>query len=296
MSVLSNPQGTPERVWSLVAGLAIFGGSAPRATYDGLLNPGYRKGGAEIQAKDTLAANANGAALSLKLVESGNYEARLLIEPPRDFATFADHVHDHLRALSSGDSDAPILEAFAWIAAQSDFHGGIEWLYGLSREEFADRANSALTGEDEDGKPMNTTKLPAWRRWLAFLGLGVKLPFDSVPDFPSPINRILRELTRSGFTAGIVMDAEQFVTWIAGTMPYLDRGRLYTQACQRIGHTPSPGRLSPLLSTALRDLHDEQAIHLSVSGDATDVVRLTEDSAHAIKAFTAVGIFPGTTG
>jgi hypothetical protein len=51
-------------------------------------------------------------------------------------------------------------------------------------------------------------------------------------------------------------------------------------------------RLSPLLSLALRDLHDAQSIRLVPSGDAAERVRLTEDAAHQIDAFTTVIIFP----
>ena len=68
MSVLSSPQGTPERVWSLVAGLVALGGETDRETFDALLNPGYVKDGEQVRAKDTLAANALGAASSLGVV------------------------------------------------------------------------------------------------------------------------------------------------------------------------------------------------------------------------------------
>lgn len=295
MSVLSNPQGTPERVWSLVAGLAAIGGSAPRATYDALLNPGYLKDGSEMRANDLLAANANGAARSLKLVDAGRDEATLLIEAPADFGALADLVHDRLTGLAAGETDAPILEAFAWVAAECDRHGGVDWLYQAGREEFADLANAALVGEDDDGKIMNSTKAVAWRRWLAFLGLGIVMPLDRTPDFPTPVDRILRELTRAGIAPNTNMGAEAFVTLMAGRMPYLDRGRLFLQACQRIGHNPAPRRLSPLLSVALRDLHDERKIRLNPLGDAAERIRLTADNAHEIDAFSSVTIFPVVT-
>jgi hypothetical protein len=292
MSVLSNPQGTPERVWSLIAGLAAIGKSAPRSTYDGLLNPGYLKDGIESRAQASLAANAHGAALSLGLVEAGRDSAKLLIEPPSDFAAFADHIHDHLATLSTADVDSPILETFAWVMANTDRNRGTHWIYQLRSKEFADQADSAILGEGEAGQAMNPTKLPAWRRWLAFLGLGVPLPTEEILEFPTPIERILRELARGKLASGTVLGAEEFVTWIARRMPYLDRGRLYVQACKRISHVPAAGRLSPLLSAALRDLHDEGAIQFTVSGDATDRVRLAEENTHAFDAFTAVTIFP----
>lgn len=292
MSVLSNPQGTPERIWSLVAGLSALGGSAIRSTYDGLLNPGYSKDGVELRAKDTLASNAHGAALSLKLVEAGREQATLTIASPASFDSFADHVHDRLAGLTAGDTDAPILEAFAWVVAESDKRGGMEWIYQTGRDEFADLANAALIGEDDDGKIMNSTKAVAWRRWLAFMGLGLAMPLERAPDFPTPVERIVRELQRAGIAGGTVLLAGEFVALLASRMPYLDRGRLFNQACQRIGHSPAAGRLSPLLSVGLRDLHDEGTLQLRVSGDAAERVRLSEDSAHAIDAFSTVVVFP----
>ena len=292
MSVLSNPQGTPERVWSLVAGLAAVGGSTERAAYDSLLNPGFSKDGIEIRAKDSLSGNAHGAALSLKLVEAGRDQATLLIESPLNFAAFADHVHDRLIGLSSGEIDAPILEAFAWIAAESDRRGGLDWMYQSGREEFADLANGALVGEDDDGRIMNPTKVVAWRRWLSFLGLGIALPFERTPDFPTPADRVTRELRRAALAANTSLPAGEFMSLIAARMPYLDRGRLFNQACARIGHVPATGRLSPLLSIALRDLHDEGTISLKPSGDAAERLRLSEDSAHPIDAFSTVISFP----
>jgi hypothetical protein len=234
MSVLSSPQGTPERVWSLVAGLVALGGETDRQTFDALLNPGYVKDGEQVRAKDTLAANALGAASSLGVVEAGRDTARLTADIDlHDISAFADYVHDRLSSLKSGDLDSAILEAYSWLGAESDRKGSLGWIYDLGRDQFADDANAALVGEDEDGRLMNTTKVVAWRRWLTFIGLGVPLPIPNTPDFPSPTARAARELERAGVEPGTIMPAEQFLTLLAGRMPYLDRGRLFTQACQR---------------------------------------------------------------
>ena len=294
MSILSNPQGTPERVWSLVAGLSAYGGKTSRSAYDGLLNPGYIRDGEAVRAASSLAANAHGAALSLNLVEAGREQATLKIDLPSSFTGFSDVVHDRLIALSAGDIDAPILEAYAWMAAESDKQGGLEWIYQLGGPEFADLANSALVAVDATGNGMNSTKLAPWRRWLAFLGLGITMPNDrNSPDYPSPAKRIVRELKRSECDRNSPLKANEFVALLAQRMPYLDRGHLFSQACQRIGHSPLSSRLSPLLSAALRDLHDGAALRLVPSGDAADRVRLSEDSAHPIDAFTTVVLFPG---
>lgn len=289
MTLLSSPQGTPERVWSLVAGLSALGGTLQRATYDGLLNPGFERDGDEVKAKATLAADAHNAALSLNLVESSHDQITLSVTAPQDFIGFADLVHDRLVALESGDADTTILEGFAWIVAESHRQGGVEWIYQSGREEFADKANEGLVG-----KEMNTTKAVAWRRWLTFMGLGITMPNDrNAPDFPSPAARIARELGRSGFPAGTKLPAGELLEVLTRRMPYLDQGRLFMQACQRMAYASTNARLSPLLSTALRDLHDDNTLQLVPSGDAAERVRLNEDSAHAIDAFTSVILFPG---
>jgi hypothetical protein len=289
MSLLSSPQGTPERVWSLVAGLSALGGTSSRGAYDDLLNPGFERDGAEVKAKATLAADAHNAALSLGLVEIDRNQVSLAVPLPSDFAGFADLLHDRLAALEADSADTVILGGFAWMAAESDRQGGVEWIYQMGRDAFADQANTGLSG-----KEMNPTRLPAWRRWLAFLGLGVTMPHDrNAPDYPSPSSRMVRELERSELRVEAQLGANEFVALLARRMPYLDRGRLFNQACQRISHAPIGARLSPLLSSALRELHDDETIRLMPSGDAAERVRLTEDAAHPIDTFTTVTLFPG---
>ena len=289
MTLLSSPQGTPERVWSLLAGLSALGGGAARTTYDALLNPGFEREGGTVKAKPTLAADAHSAASSLKLVETTRDQISLTTAMPDSYVGFADFIHDRLVALDYGAADSVVLEGFAWIMAESDRLGEVEWIYQTSRSDFADRASAGLTDKD-----MNPTKVVAWRRWLSFVGLGVVMPSDrNAPDFPSVSKRLVRELERSETPPGTVLAAADFIALIARRMPYLDRGRLFGQACQRIGHSQNAGRLSPLLSAALREVHDDQTLRLVPSGDAADRLRLSEDPAHSIDAFTTVVFFPG---
>jgi hypothetical protein len=295
MSVLSSPQGVPERVWSLVGGLAGLGGKSDRETLDRLINPGFEKDGILVQAAPKLAGDALGAASSLGLVLIDKGEAHLGDKASAASPIeFSDHVHDILVTLSEEDTDRVLLEGYAWIAAESDRQEDLAWIYELSREEFADKANEGLVGDDEDGRAMNPTKAVAWRRWLLFLGLGVPLPLTHVPDFPSPASRIARELERARVKRGEEMPAGEFLKLLAKRMPYLDGGSLFIQACKRIGHKPKPRRLSPLLSAALRDLHDEQAIVLRPVGDSADMVRLSDDPAHEIQTFNRVRVRPET--
>jgi hypothetical protein len=245
-----------------------------------------------IQSKAELARDTLGAASSLGLVQYDRSEASLCVTVG-SAEELADHLHDHLANLPPGDSNSVLFETYAWLVAESDHRGDLGWVYDLDRKVFADQANLALLGEDEDGRPMNDTKVVPWRRWLAFLGLGVPLPLPNVPDYPSPASRIEREIHRARLPVGEEISAARFLTILAERMPYLDGGRLFIQASQRIGHAPRSHTLSPLLSAALWDLHDEGAIVLRPRGDSADAINLSGDQSHEIQTFNLVEVKRG---
>lgn len=288
MSLLSRPQGTPERVWSLVAGLNALGGDLSHDDFAALINPGFTRGGAQVRAETSLAGDASGAAYALGLAEREGSRVRLTTsDQGRDPLAFADQVHDVLCAASSDDLNSVIFEAYAWLAAESQRRQDLGWLYETGRDAFADMMDSALVGRDEDGRLMNTTKVPAWRRWLRFLGLSVPMPAGLI-DYPSPARRIGIELRRAGATADTVMRAEDFVQRVGQRCPYLDRGRLFAQAAQRSGHAGSPRTLSAVLSCALRDLEAEGLLELRLAGDAADTLSLSGDPSTGSSTFNAV--------
>ncbi|QDP22723.1 MULTISPECIES: hypothetical protein [Bradyrhizobium] len=287
MSVLARPQGSPERVWSLVAGLAALGGRTDRTTFESLINPGYNKAGVMTKTKAELARDTLGAASSLGLVEYNNVEAFLRVDVG-SVDQLADHLHHHLTHLSDEDTNSVLLEAYSWVAVESDRHGNLSWIYELDRKTFADQANSALVGEDEDGRPMNETKLAPWRRWLTFIGLEMPLPLPGNPSFPSPVRRLLKEIRLAGLPIGEEVAGQEFLSIIANCAPYLDGGRLFLQACDRMSHSLKPSTLSPVLSAALWDLHDDGAITLRPRGDSTNAVKLTGDASHKIQNFSLV--------
>ncbi|MFS2108093.1 hypothetical protein ACCC88_00270 [Sphingomonas sp. Sphisp140] len=299
MSLLSSPQGTPERVWSVVAGLHALGGDTDRATFNALLNPGYIKDGEEVRAKDLLAGDASNAASALGLIDLARDQVKLGEGySVTDYAALADHVHDYLVDLPSEDIEATLLEAYAWLAAECDRVGNLGWFYDWPQKDFAEKAGREGRSDTSFKGSINPTNITAWRRWLTFIGLGVPLPLHQTPELPVPTIRLARELERAStsgeISAGAEITAEAFLAFIAKHMPYLDRGRLFVAACQRIGH-PTPARqASPLLSLALRDLHDEGTIRLALAGDAGTHIRLTPDPAHKFQAFTTVIVTPET--
>lgn len=302
MSVLSNPQGTPERVWSLVAGVASLRkdseqrASIKRATLEACFNPGYQNNGRTIEARAEFFNNTFGAATSLSLLEVVDGAVMLCEDvEATSYAALADCVHDRLCCTAmeahTAKPDAVILEAYAWMAARSGQEGDLNWVYDLTRDQFADEANQALA-EDGRERAINTTKIVAWRRWLLFIGLSVPMPRDWV-DYPLPASRLARELCRNGLRAGQALSAQDFLAILSQRLPYLDGGRLFERACQRIGYKRDERRLSALTSGALRDLHDAGVLDLRISGDSPNTIGLSYDPAHAVQTFDEVVILEG---
>lgn len=293
MSILSNPQGTPERVWSLIAGLGALGGRLPRGEFSSILNPGYSAGGQQVAAQATNAANGTGAATALELVERNGDEIQLHdVGELKTPAQLADYVHDFLCSRDEGNIEAVIAEAYAWLVVESHSRRDLGWLYELGAAEFADLVDSGLVGEDEDGRLMNPTKVPAWRRWLLFMGLSVKMPDARLVDYPLPARRIEIEMRRAGVEEQTSMAAGAFVDLLANRCPYLDRGRLFRQACARKGYTADTRTLSAVLSNALRDLSSEGKISLKLSRDTADAISLCPDPTTRSVSFDEVEIWP----
>lgn len=287
MSLLTDTQGTPERVWSALSALASLG-EQPRPELERLLNPGV-KPGLEL-VKTVNIRQVIGAAASIGGIDGDRTSAATdLTTSVLTQTKMADWMHDILCDLEPDHKNAVILETYAWLAARSDKSGSMAWMHEMNAAAFANAAAEGLLGLDDDGDvKMNTSKVVAWRRWLNFLGLAVVLP-SPMQAQPSPAARLQRELVRAG-VAGQTLQAEAFVGLIAERMPYLDRGRLYRQACERLGHPPSNTRLSPMLSVALRDLQDEGVIEMTQVGDAAGIIRLTEDPTHPTDGFLSVHI------
>jgi hypothetical protein len=242
-----------------------------------------------IQTKDELAVDSVGAATSMKLIKIDKGEAQIGV--PQEIATaleLADIVHDRLAALPEEDLDRVLLDTYAWIVAECDRRGEIAWLYEMTGKEFADEAKKGLHPKGATG--MNPTKLPALRRWLSFMGLGVPLPINTSIDFPSPASRLAREIARSDLNEGGEISARDFLTKLSSRMPYLDGGAMFRAVCERIKHKPGERRLSPLFSVALRDLHDEGALRLRPRGDSADSIRLAPDPAHEVQTFNTIQI------
>lgn len=279
----------------MLAGLAVFGDQS-RDELEAILNPGSLKPDVATPVNIANVRQVISAASSLGAVGGDRSSTTTDVGLPvlADEVAIGDWVHDKLCALGPESKDAVILEAYAWLSAKSGQMGSTSWIYELGPDAFADAAAAGLVGEDDDGgKRMNREKVVAWRRWLTFLGLAVAMP-SPWPAQPAPTARIAREIARSN-VYGSEMAAGDFLNLLARRMPYVDRGHLYLQACDRLGWHPDERQLSPILSTALRELHDEGAMKLAQLGDSPDVVALSADQTHLVRGFDSVSFSQGSS-
>lgn len=294
MSLLSDTQYTPQRIYSLLQLLEAEGG---QATFESILTwmkPKSR--GYDLRGGDndhTSIRQLIGAASSLEFVTSPALNVYSLARPaPSDIGSFADEVHDHLVSVDEDDADAIVLEAFAAMVVLTEAEQGTGWLEAGGPERAA-RMDKAVrpAKPNKDGKVhdrFNSTKWAPWARWMAFLGLGLTLPTGEF--FPYPVQRLERELMRrvsSG--ADPVMDVTDVMRMVAERMPYLDGGRFFEESARRASLPSLYSTVSRVLSGALRDLNDDGRIRLQPVGDETEMYQLTREP-HSIGAFKTMTI------
>lgn len=295
MSMLSSTQGTSERVWSLIALLREHDGKISRAEAAAWLNPEFSKDGQTIGEKAGTFNAVLGAATSMGAVTYVGPELQLNLTCEADtYDQLADWLFRQLTELSPQEKDALFLELFAWMMCESAKRQTSGWLIGMTNSEFADRAEAVLPSGavDDVESRMNSTKVPFVRRWLVFLGLMEELNANPSSEIDMS-RRFRREVSRLGLDREVPIEAEEFLRMMRQKMPFIDGGRMYMDAARRINFTPDPRQLSPLLSEALRDLHDEGMLELNVLGDLSSNLRLHPNATHKVSAFYAVTIKGG---
>ena len=197
----------------------------------------------------------------------------------------ADLTHQRLLELDSEHPDAVLPQAFAFIVARTEQAKGTAWLHAATNKALAEELNTVLPDRADtssEGRRFNEYKFAPFWRWMSLLGIAVDLPGDGVHPYVAP--RLARELANSDLPRGEQISIGQVLEVIAKRMPYLDGGALYNSAAEKLG-MPSQGRaLSPILSTALRDLDEEGALALGARADAAGLVNLADDRLSRIKA------------
>lgn len=286
MSLLSSTQGTPERVWSAIKIVEAEGGRISRDDLWTWLNPAFLVNGVAEQRGGEAERQVAGAASSLELL---TLEARdYVLNAPAlvDYDAYADEVHDRLCRMPAEHPDYVLLETFAWLGLKAD-SAGTEW---AAAGDFADRVEEDLgDAKAGDARRFNDTKQTAWRRWMCFLGLGIQLP-NPVKFQPDVTRRLDIELRRAGLPVGVALPIESVLQSLGQRMPYMDHGALRARTASVASIKNDPKRLSRLMSSALRELHDEGRIELDRRGDAAGYVDLAPDPFHGVKSVLTLKI------
>jgi hypothetical protein len=286
MSLMSDIQGTPERIWGLVKLLAAQGRELPRASIKNWMDP------FDSDPRGTALNNTISACASLGFVDTKAESVCLTIgDVPDNMQAFADRVHTRLKETPSDHGDSVILEVLAWFVARSAREQGTTWVTDYSTSDLCDAIrNDIRVGEDD--KRFNTTRYPRWRDWMSFLGLGVDIPRTGASQtfYPYVTERLVRVLTRLRATLGTdkEIEADDFLKALVGEMPYLDGGVLFEVALQRVKAARAPRQLSPVLSVALRDLQGDGLLELRMHGDARGALNLANDPTEKLQAFRYV--------
>jgi hypothetical protein len=273
MSLLTDTQGSPNRVFGLLRLLSEAGAPIPLETVAGWLTPRNKIGNAEVPRPKDAFGQTLGAARSLNLIEDGT-PVTLSVGVPSTIQEFADLVHRHLSSSTDEDANSVVLKVYAWFVLRADRQvGGLHRI--VSQELVAEIDGAFSRADDKEARTFNTTKLAPWVRWVSFLGLGMDLP--STLFFPSPVERVLRELR--GIAGKMEFDRKldfrDVQRELSMRMPYLDGGALFSEMAERTGWRPKT--VSRVLSSALRELHQEGEIRLTALGDSAKRIPFAND-------------------
>ncbi len=291
MSLLSTPTGRPERVFSLLSLVRSMGGRVKSSDAIEWLAPQYRSAdnsGTESKSKSSERVREFfRVARDLNLLDADADDWISTNKLPDTRRAFARYVHAHLCGLPLEDPDAVLLRAYAWCTAFVESNG-IATIVSMQSGDLASGIDSGLgrKGEDAD-RVFNTTKLPAWKDWMAFIGLG----WSDLPGIngfiPDPSRRIEEEL-QDLFLSTLRTSATDFLSSVAKSLPYLDGGFLFEEAFKKDFTHPPQGQISLLLSQALRSLEQNDILKCEMEGDTRSAISLFPDPLSATSAFSHI--------
>ena len=189
MSILSSPQGRPERIYSLYWSWVAADPDATEEHVRDFVNPGYMRQGSQLLMDKANFANVPGAAqfLNMKKLVAETRSA------PLSYQRLLDQMHNALVALDADDLDAVLLRAFAFFVVKSEQQGNTFW-YIDGASGVVDEISTALNRHSNSAPAMNLTKYTAWRRWMVALGLMVPNPIPSNTEIVDITRRLERTI------------------------------------------------------------------------------------------------------
>lgn len=294
MALLTATQGTPHRIWSLLQILDARGEALSREEIEGWMNPEIHIEGESARSEKSAVGQTIDATAGLGFIDRNAGLLGLSIkEVPKNAEVLADEIYNRLASTAEDDADSVMLEALALVLAKSNAEKACHWASSIARDPLADFLRDYL-GPGHDGKTFdrfNPTKLTSWKRWLEFLGLWRELSHGM--SQPVLTKRLGREVSRIGLATDAEIDAVDFLAKLRVHMPFVDGGRLYEQACERLKLPSKREELSVCFSAALRELDTSGTIKLIRRGDAPGGVSLSRNKFSKIGTFHAVKLLSG---
>lgn len=201
-----------------------------------------------------------------------------------DITAFRQLMTRRILGVTDVDSKNFVFNLFTgWYATMDDE------VLRLSGDRLADSFNQRVY-PGAQSQTMNGDKFPAWRTWAAFLGYGWIFVRGSsrilVPDCHDRIAGLIDSWLPAD---GRTITFSAFIEQMAHDCPELDGGPLFARAVHAGAADQERGRrVSLMLSSALRGLHDAGRCELVELADALDGWSLFPASGHAIQDVTHI--------
>lgn len=281
--IINTAQVTPHRLHSVVRLLGHLGETS-RQDLANLLQP------PELTDNQDAVRVVLSAGLSLGLWREQDGKIGLATAPESILAlpAFRIYLQRKLLAVTDPDEDNYLLGVFAaWYAVQ-----GADIVDFGNKGGYAADFNQRIF-PDQESRAMNTTKINAWEVWAAFLGWGWYAPVRGrsddllIPDASGRLKPLLADLLSPGTRA---VPFGTFAARLSALCPELDGGELFEKCWKAMrGSEVRGNRMSLMLSTALRSLHDDGSIRLERQADATESWLLFQAEGHALSVVTHIG-------
>jgi len=258
---------TPQRLQALVACVHATP-RVPRDTLMGLLQP------PAITDNQDTAKILYRYARRYQLVreEEGGEHAVSLTVPPAialDADAFRRYMQGVLLGVTDESQDNFLLSQFtAWYAVQD------ERVMGFSKANLEAKFHEDLYPSSSQRVLAEEPGISSWRTWAEFLGWGWPLKFsqtDEAKIVPDATLRIRPNLPDLLPDASVEVPFGNFIARLGDMCPELDGGILYSQCWEASRDSEARGnRVSLMVSTALRVLHEEKALTLLERRDFPD--------------------------
>lgn len=263
MSILSQPQVTPDALFALVRFVArtpeLAKEPEPIAEIARWMvaRPASAPGGEDLARRVRLIHHE---AERLGFIEGG----RLAVsDPTEDWDAFCDALHV---AVLRSEGQEELFEAYAALVVLLE-NPAIDPTFLRTQDAMSGALRDALPmrGGEDGTRGFNSTKLSAWALWMSAVGLGFGGPSDVAYFLPFPARRLERmaaSLRDPELVSETGMSAATFLRWVGDVLPYLDGGSLFRAAASKARLPDKGSQLSYVLSAALRDLDARRVLQL----------------------------------